>query len=40
MKLSLLLKSLNSSFLVFIANIGGACNIKDFRPISLVERIY
>lgn len=31
------IKSLNSSFLVLNAKVEGAVNIKDFRPISLVE---
>lgn len=31
---------LNSSFLVLIAKVGGAYNIKDFRPINLVGSIY
>lgn len=31
------IRSLNSSFLVLIAKVGGAQNIKNFRIISLVE---
>lgn len=32
--------SLNSTFLVLILKFEGAMNIKDVRPISLVDSIY
>lgn len=34
------MKSLDSTFLVLIAKVEGAVNIKEFRPISLVGSIY
>jgi hypothetical protein len=33
-------KSLNAAFLVLIAKKVGAVSVKDFRPISLVGRMY
>lgn len=36
----LLLKSLNFTFSVLIAKVEGVANIKNFRPINLVESIY
>ena len=33
-------KDLNSTFLVLIPKIKGAEDLKDFRPISLIGRIY
>ena len=33
-------RSLNSTFLVLIPKKGGAKDLKDFRPISLVGRVY
>ncbi|XP_021889517.1 uncharacterized protein LOC110808320 [Carica papaya] len=33
-------KPINATFLVIIPKIVGACNIKDFRPISLVDSTY
>lgn len=32
--------SLKSSFLIFTPNVKWAANIKDFKPISLVESVY
>ena len=33
-------KSLNATFLVLVPKKGGAENLKDFRPISLMESLY
>lgn len=33
-------KSLNSTFIVLIPKVGGAANIKEFRPVSLIRSVY
>ena len=33
-------RSLNSTFIVLVPKIGGVEDIKDFRPISLVNNLY
>ena len=38
--MSRFVKSLNATFLVLVPKKGGAEDLKDFRPISLVDNLY